>query len=131
MKCEHDNCLTCPYPDCISAIGPAHKTKKKPGRKRIDPEEKKLHAKIYQQKYYQEHKEQHKLSTQKYYKNHVEEIREKQRKYRERNGLVTGKRITSFWMNNGITSIRVKTEQYDQYLKEGWKRGRILHPYKK
>ncbi len=53
MKCEHDNCLTCPYPDCISEKGP----RKKPGRKALPPEIKQAHRKAYCKKYYAEHRE--------------------------------------------------------------------------
>lgn len=36
-KCMHDDCFTCPYPDCISNTEPV---KHKPGRKKLSPEEK-------------------------------------------------------------------------------------------
>ena len=130
MKCEHDNCLTCPYPDCISDVGPINRVRKKPGRKRMDPEEKKRRAKIYQAEYYKSHIPQHRLSTQKYYKKKRDEILEKQREYREKMGLVTGKRITSIWVHNGTISKRVSVDEYEKYLQNGWVRGRLLQPYK-
>lgn len=39
MKCNHDNCFTCPYPDCISNVEVEPERKKK-GRKKLPPEEK-------------------------------------------------------------------------------------------
>ena len=39
MKCEHNNCETCPYPDCISDVEVEPERKKK-GRKKLSREEK-------------------------------------------------------------------------------------------
>lgn len=39
MKCEHNDCFTCPYDDCISNVE-VEPDRKKPGRKKLTPEEK-------------------------------------------------------------------------------------------
>lgn len=57
MVCEHDNCFTCPYPDCISDTEPMASGKGKPGRKKMNPEEVRQHRLEYQRRYNQEHKE--------------------------------------------------------------------------
>ena len=46
--CNHDNCYTCPYPDCISNVE-VEPERKKPGRKKLTPaqrEERKAAEKI-------------------------------------------------------------------------------------
>lgn len=48
MKCEHDDCFTCPYPDCIDGTG----TYENKERKKRTAEERRE----YQRRYYQEHK---------------------------------------------------------------------------
>ena len=59
MKCEHTDCMTCPYPDCISTNnGPANQPKKKPGRKKLPPLEKKQRKQRYQHDYYEKHKKE-------------------------------------------------------------------------
>lgn len=45
MKCEHNNCLTCPYPDCISDVE-VEPERKKRGRKKLSPEEKKRRKRV-------------------------------------------------------------------------------------
>lgn len=49
MKCSHDDCFTCPYPDCI-----CDKAKKgdKKIRRSLTPEEKLRHKKEINKKYY-------------------------------------------------------------------------------
>lgn len=53
MKCEHNDCFTCPYPDCIKNSEPI---KRKCGRKALSPEEKKRRKKIYNATYRKKHK---------------------------------------------------------------------------
>lgn len=53
-SCEHDDCFTCPYPDCISSRDPK---KRKAGRKRLDPEEKKRRIREAQKRFYYKHRE--------------------------------------------------------------------------
>ena len=55
MACEHSDCFTCPYDDCISDIGPMEQ-RKKPGRKKLPPEELRKHRLAYNRKYNAEHK---------------------------------------------------------------------------
>lgn len=50
MSCYHDDCFTCPYPDCVSAKGP-YKSKTIP----IDV--KRQHKVEYDKRYYQAHRE--------------------------------------------------------------------------
>lgn len=60
MKCGHDDCFTCPYPDCISDVhvGPYAKR----GRKPLPPEEKAKRRKAYNKAYTEKHKaERHAL----------------------------------------------------------------------
>ena len=54
-KCDHDDCFTCPYEDCISSKDPK---KKRPGRKRLPPEERKRHRREHQRKYLETHRTQ-------------------------------------------------------------------------
>lgn len=84
MACEHDDCMTCPYPDCISKTGPKNRVKKKPGRKKMDPEEVRKHRLAYQRRYYQEHKEKYKAYMLDYYKEHKQEYLERERKRRHK-----------------------------------------------
>lgn len=51
--CEHTDCFTCPYGECISNKEPV---KKKPGRKKIPLEEKRRHRNAYDAKYREEHR---------------------------------------------------------------------------
>ncbi len=68
MACEHDDCMTCPYPDCISKRGPRKKPRKKPGRKALPPEIKQAHRKAYDKKYYAEHREERLADSKRRYK---------------------------------------------------------------
>lgn len=53
MICEHDDCFTCPYPDCVAKYtSEVHRQKKKRGRKPIDPEEKRQNRRAYSKEYY-------------------------------------------------------------------------------
>lgn len=64
-KCEHKDCFTCPYPDCISNKEPV---KRKRGRKRLAPEEKRRHRREQQRNYVDRHREQVNESQREYYK---------------------------------------------------------------
>lgn len=82
MVCEHNDCFTCPYPECIGKKDPGEK--KKPGRKKMNPEEVKKHRLAYQRKYYQEHKEKYKEYMINYYNEHKEEYRAREKARRKR-----------------------------------------------
>lgn len=84
MICEHNDCFTCPYPECIGEKAPGKK--KKPGRKKMDPEEVKKHRLAYQRKYYQEHKEKYKEYMISYYYEHKEEYRAREKARRKNKG---------------------------------------------
>ena len=64
-KCTHNDCFTCPYPDCISDKDPV---KKKRGRKRLPPEVKKRHRREQQKKYLDKHRKQINERQREYYK---------------------------------------------------------------
>ena len=127
MKCNHTDCCTCPYPECISEKGPKKKSK---GRKKLDSEVRKQRARDYQKVYYAEHREECALYAQKYYEKNKDSILEKQRqKQLKLNG---GKRVRelTIWVTNGVDSKRIKEEQYEEYVAKGYRKGRTLKPYK-
>ena len=83
MACEHDDCFTCPYKDCINKAEPKiEKVKKKPGRKKMNPEVVKQHRLEYQRKYNKEHKEKIYAYMKEYYKEHKAEYRAREKKNR-------------------------------------------------
>ena len=55
MNCEHNDCFTCPYKDCI-IITKADETKKR-GRKKLPPEEIKRRRKVRSMEYYYSHQD--------------------------------------------------------------------------
>ena len=84
MICEHDDCYTCPYADCIaSQESEVNKQKKKRGRKPMDPELKRKKRSAYGKKYYAEHKEHLKDYMNNYYREHKAEYRAREQKYKE------------------------------------------------
>lgn len=123
MKCNHKDCFTCPYPDCIAKDDSEviYREKKKPGRKKIDPELRKQHEKIAQHEYYLKHRERIKATQIEYYKNHRKEICDKQKSKRAVGPILTN----SIWMNDGAVNKRVKIFDLKKYQDLGWKRGRI------
>ncbi len=127
MKCTHDNCMTCPYPDCISSEGPAGE-KRKPGRKKIDPIVKKENERRRRQDYYLQNKDRIQAYSHDYYRTHAGLLRQKQRELRQQNS--DDSNTKSVWINNGIVSKRVSRVNLDKYISQGWKRGRVLKPYK-
>lgn len=52
MICNHNDCFTCPYEDCISKVE-VEPERKKRGRKKLPPEEKAKHRQAYNKKYYE------------------------------------------------------------------------------
>lgn len=82
MACLHNDCFTCPYPECISDKDPGEK--KKPGRKKMNPEEKRKRKNAYAREYYQNHKEYYKEYMIDYYKEHKQEYRKREKARRER-----------------------------------------------
>lgn len=66
MKCKHDDCFTCPYPDCIVGSGMAYtdpvkleaSRQKRCGRKPLSPEEKARRKQEYNRLYNQTHREE-------------------------------------------------------------------------
>ena len=88
MICEHDDCYTCPYPDCIaSQESEVHKQKKKRGRKPMDPELKKKKRRAYCRQYYAEHKEAMNAYMNNYYREHKAEYRAREQKYKEQRAI--------------------------------------------
>ena len=131
MKCEHDNCLTCPYPDCISDKGPFQQPKKKPGRKKLDPEERRKNKKRYQQEYnhnyYKKHRQKQLNTCKQYYLDHKEEIKMKKHKL-----IDSDHEVHYIWMTNGTINKRILSTEYDKYKSRGWIRGRTCnHTYHK
>lgn len=65
MKCRHNDCFTCPYPDCIS-----DKVKKgdKKSRGKLSPEELKIHKQEANKKYYNKNRAQISEWKREYYK---------------------------------------------------------------
>lgn len=55
MSCEHNDCFTCPYSDCISDMEPQ---RKKPGRKPLPLEERQRRRKEYNARYNKTHQVQ-------------------------------------------------------------------------
>lgn len=86
MICEHDNCFTCPYPDCISDTEPRASGKGKPGRKKMNPEEVRQHRLEYQRRYNKEHKEKIYAHMKEYYKEHKAEYRAREKESRKKKG---------------------------------------------
>lgn len=65
MRCEHNDCFTCPYPDCIR-----NKTKKgdKKLKRNLTPEEQKRHKREINKKYYIKNRAQISEWKREYYK---------------------------------------------------------------
>jgi len=61
MRCNHNDCFTCPYPDCI-ADAPAVSE-----RARLTEEERILHRRANQKRWYDNHKEERKAYQRKKY----------------------------------------------------------------
>ena len=133
MKCEHNDCFTCPYPDCIvtnkQIAAQAKEHKRKPGRKKIDPEIRKQNVKRWRQDYYQQNREILLNKSHKYYQEHIEELREKQKEYRNKKQGIT-RPYYNIWVTNGKDNKRIKECELKEFEKLGWKRGRTLSPYK-
>ena len=54
MICTHEDCFSCPYPDCVVNDEKERKAPpKKRGRKPMDPEEKRKKRSAYGKKYYE------------------------------------------------------------------------------
>lgn len=82
-KCNHDDCFTCPYPDCI---GERKAAPNKRGRKPISAEEKAKRKSAYAKQYYQEHKEQISKQRAAYYQTHKEQYKIRAEIYKEMRG---------------------------------------------
>lgn len=88
MICEHDDCYTCPYADCIvTDEKEMHRQKKKRGRKPMDPEEKRKKKRAYCKEYYKKHKEHFKDYMNNYYREHKAEYRAREQKYKEQKAI--------------------------------------------
>lgn len=74
MKCTHNDCLTCPYPDCV--YDRAKETGKKPKRTTDRSE--------YWAKYYQENKERINARRKKHIEANKEEHKKRAHKYYEK-----------------------------------------------
>ncbi len=58
MKCEHNDCFTCPYKDCISSVE-VEPERKKRGRKKLPPEERQRRRRARSLEYYYNHPEKY------------------------------------------------------------------------
>ena len=88
MICTHEDCFSCPYPDCVVNDEKERKAPpKKRGRKPMDPEEKRKKRSAYGKKYYAEHKEHLKDYMNNYYREHKAEYRARERKYKEQRAI--------------------------------------------
>ena len=82
-KCTHNDCFTCPYPECFVNGRVEQDQKLKRGRKRLPLEVKKQHQREYEERHKEERREYYK----KYYQEHKEEYRARERaKRRSRHG---------------------------------------------
>lgn len=125
MKCTHEDCITCPYPDCISSSGPVNRVKKKPGRKRLSPEEKRARRKARDHRYYEKHKEKFSAYYKEYNKKNSERIKEKQRTQRDAYRRLRSKPI-GIWVTDGVNNKRTLLSELPQYEAMGWHRGRTI-----
>ena len=88
MICTHEDCFSCPYPDCVVNDEKERKAPpKKRGRKPMDPEEKRKKRSAYGKKYYAEHKEHLKDYMNNYYREHKAEYRAREQKYKEQRAI--------------------------------------------
>lgn len=92
MKCNHNDCFTCPYPDCIKGVRVKKEkpkaTKTKPKKEVVIKEKKKVgrprkDRSNYWNEYYAKNAERIRENNRKRYYEKREEIQEKQRKYRK------------------------------------------------
>lgn len=68
IYCQPDDCENCPYDDCIGTI------KKKPGRKKLPPEELHQHRLEYNRWYNRQHREErNRKNRERYHKRKNEE----------------------------------------------------------
>ena len=82
MKCNYNDCFTCPYPDCILGDEVPYK--------KMTPEEFKEHRREYQRQYHLKRKAEHNKRHLEYYNEHKEEI-SLQRKKKRMEGLYESK----------------------------------------
>ena len=122
MSCQHNDCFTCPYKDCISEKDNSGE-KKRPGRKKMNPEVVRQNRLRYQREYYQQHRDKLNEINKQYYRDHADELREKQREYRSRK-LQYISPLSNIWITDGQKNKRIKPGLLDEYIKKGWKRGR-------
>ena len=125
MKCTHTDCATCPYPDCISATGPANEAKKKPGRKKLPKAIIQQHRRAYSRQYYLEHKEEFSAYYKEYNKKNAEKNRERQRAWRDARRGYSLKDPT-VWITKDSVNKRVPFSKLSEYEANGWNRGRSL-----
>lgn len=87
-KCNHNDCFTCPYDDCIIGDFEVNqegaKDKRGPGRPKLPPGLVHKHQLEYARKHYQETKEERALWYKEYYQRNKEKIKKQQKEYRER-----------------------------------------------
>lgn len=80
MTCTHNDCFTCPYPDCIVEGRVKYQPKKKRGRKKLSPEVLAQHRR----EYYEKNKEKYQEYYRKYYQEHKSEYRAREKNLREK-----------------------------------------------
>lgn len=107
MRCEHGDCFTCPYSDCISDKA---KVKGKPGRKKMDPEVVRQHRLAYQKEYYKNNPDKYK---QYYSKRNKEKLKDKPL-------------LKTTWVTDGKTNKRILSINLKEWEEKGWKRGRTV-----
>ena len=73
-RCMHDNCFTCPYPDCISNREPPGSPFGKTERIKLSPEERKMRKRERQRRYDKLHKTERAAKAREAYKRKREGI---------------------------------------------------------
>ena len=79
MKCNHGDCFTCPYPDCILEDTDKIKQEYNPEIKRRYYQKHKAERLAYQKAYNEAHKADKHERSKKYWANMTEEQKEKER----------------------------------------------------
>lgn len=65
MRCTHDDCFTCPYPDCVMDSTPRGSARK---RSKLSPTERKIRKSIANKKYYEKNQSRFQALHREYYR---------------------------------------------------------------